>query len=316
MNTSMRSKIFILFFIMLVWQGKGSSLDGCSWEAARLVHTDSLPVEYDTLWWADVKRFVKMYERFISRMDSLHKGDVRESLQRLDSLFSKCVCNRRALENKRIDTLPFVGVVRDTLLPFVVLTYEYPDTDRPIYRACVVLSDRIVYLEDEGHRRGVRFWMYRPVTAPRWLGGLYYNALPLYSDSTVSTWMVFGYRRLGPYHRRKFIDVLTVEGGVALRYVVDYSREAFVHVNYDTALGRIMMDHLTPLGRHADGSVRLVPDGTYSAFVPKGGKWYYVDKVFHAPPRRDFVPVPASSLDKRRDLFGRERKVLRRRGAR
>ncbi len=337
MNASMRHKIFILFFIVLCWRGAGQGVVDTSMgrfsAGMKGVDDNSVTMGEDSMWWADVVHFVTLYEHFISYRDSLDKMDAEHRLRRMDSLFSECVCKREVLDDQRIDTMPFMGVVRDSVLPFVVLTYEYPEPQRSRYRACVVLPDRVVHLEDEGERRGVRFWMSKPLAAPRWLGGLYYNAIPLHRDSTASTWMVFGYRRLGTYHRRKFIDVLTVgtdgavrfgqpvfyglpEGGVALRYVVDYSREAFVHVNYDTALGRIMMDHLCPLGRHPDGSVRLVPDGTYSAFVPKGKKWYYVDKVFKDPPRRHFVPVPSSSLDKRRDLFGRERKVRRKRRAR
>ncbi len=334
MNASMRRIIFDLFFIALSLHGYGQVVeDTRNVDGIEGVYGDSITAREAGLWWADVMHFIKLYEHFISSRDSLDKLDAEHRLRQMDSLFSECVCKSEVLDDQRIDTMPFMGVVRDTVLPFVVLTYEYPDLHRPRYRACVVMPDRVVHLEDEGSRRNVRFWMYRPVAAPRWLGGLYYNALPLHRDSTASTWMVFGYRQLGTYHRRKFIDVLTVgrnggvhsgrpvfygipEGGVAVRYVVDYSREAFVHVNYDTALGRIMMDHLCPLGRHPDGSVRLVPDGTYSAFVPKGEKWYYVDKVFKDPPRREFVPVPSSSLDKRRDLFGRERKERRKRRAR
>jgi len=70
----------------------------------------------------------------------------------------------------------------------------------------------------------------------------------------------------------------------------------------------IIYDHLITLYSEGPGKGAVpVPDGSYEAYVLKGKKWVYVDKVFNQV--LDEAPRDRPVLEGRKgkDLFGRKK---------
>jgi hypothetical protein len=93
---------------------------------------------------------------------------------------------------------------------------------------------------------------------------------------------------------RKIIDAITITGekirlGATLfeyagetrkRIILEYSNDVSASVKYHPKKDCIVMDHLSPknpimTGIYADYG----PDGTYSLFILKKGKWIYMDEI-------------------------------------
>ncbi len=63
--------------------------------------------------------------------------------------------------------------------------------------------------------------------------------------------------------------------------IITYEESVSVGLNYDDELKSILFDHLIPETPLTKGQYNTyVPDGSYSAFEFKRGKWRFVDKVF------------------------------------
>lgn len=158
--------------------------------------------------------------------------------------------------------------------------------------------------------------MFKPETfavgADRWYGALYYKIVPFETDGQKS-YALLGFDAHSFYSRRKVFDVLTfsmngkplfgapvIEARDALsrpvlvkRFLMEYSAEVSVRLNWDETLGLIVFDHLIQAGMTDEGPLN-VPDGSYCGFKLHNGRWTYVEKIFDdAPILEDGqAPVP------------------------
>jgi len=162
------------------------------------------------------------------------------------------------------------------------------------------------------------------LTAENWYGAVYYN-LKQFDHEGARYYLMFGYNAFSLYQRQKLVEVLTFDDhGMPLfgapvfeypghegihRFILQYSSDVGVGLNYDDELQMIVFDHLIPMkSPYQAQSVALVPDGSYCAFTFDGGKWKYVPKVFHeilSEPPRD-KPV-FNEETKSKDIFGRKK---------
>lgn len=146
-----------------------------------------------------------------------------------------------------------------------------------------------------------------------WYGSIYYN-IKMMDSPEGKRYLLFGYDAYSFFRRRKIIDVLTFKNGEPVfgapvfpptvsntqpvkRFVVEYSADASVKLNYDAALGMIVFDHLIPMnGQHGEGPTN-VPDGSYEAFKIQKDKLVYLDKL-PVTVQKD-APRPSPVLDTR-----------------
>ncbi len=164
------------------------------------------------------------------------------------------------------------------------------------------------------------------LTTDKWYGALYYRILET-DGPQGKYYLLFGFDGYKFFHKRKLIDVLTFKEGKPIfgapvfsydasngrqrlkkRFLVQYSPESSVTVNYDVIRNLIIFDHLMPIeGQYGEGPTKI-PDGTYHGFELKDGLWVHIDKVFHEV--LDEAPVPNPLFDtkkgeKKKDIFGR-----------
>jgi hypothetical protein len=157
----------------------------------------------------------------------------------------------------------------------------------------------------------------------RWYGALYYNILPFEHNGKMA-YALLGYNAHSFFSRRKIFEVMTfslsnkplfgapvieakyADGKKRLvkRYLMEYSAEVAVRLNWDKELGMIVFDHLILNGSSPDGPLNF-PDGSYSAFKLHKGRWTYVDKLFEEVPVLEDgqAPVPHPKNDAE-GLFG------------
>jgi hypothetical protein len=146
-----------------------------------------------------------------------------------------------------------------------------------------------------------------------WYGSIYYN-IKMIDSPEGKRYLLFGYDAYSFFRRRKIIDVLTFKNGEPVfgapifpvtvsspqpvkRFVLEYSADASVKLNYDAALGMIVFDHLIPMsGQHNEGPTN-VPDGSYEAFKIQKDKLVYLDKL-PVTVQKD-APRPSPVLDTR-----------------
>lgn len=154
-----------------------------------------------------------------------------------------------------------------------------------------------------------------------WYGSVYYDLYPFKSKSQTK-YVLFGYRSVDRFTGMKLADVLSFEKEEVLfgapvfhnekknttlnRFYITYAAEAPIKLNFDEEESKIVFDHLIPIKSPYDTSrTILVPDGSYSAYKLKRGKWIFEDKL--AVQVADEAPRDYPILDNRknRDILGR-----------
>lgn len=134
----------------------------------------------------------------------------------------------------------------------------------------------------------------RFLTTDKWLGALYYEIIPMTKKGRGDTYTLIGWDGKDNLTTRKIIDALTITGDkvrlggnlfeyageTRKRVILEYSNEVSASVKYYAKKDCIVMDHLSPknplmTGIYADYG----PDGTYSLFILKKGKWLYMDEI-------------------------------------
>lgn len=166
------------------------------------------------------------------------------------------------------------------------------------------------------------------LTPDKWYGALYYRILET-ETAEGKYYLLFGFDGYRFFHKRKLIDVLSFKEGKPVfgapifqyeepeakvkskkRFMVQYSPESSVTVNYDEIREMIIFDNLMSVdGQYGEGPTKI-PDGTYHGFVLKNGHWIHVDKVFHEVLEEAPVPNPVletKSGEKKKDIFGRDK---------
>lgn len=150
------------------------------------------------------------------------------------------------------------------------------------------------------------------LTNDKWYGGIYYRIFP-FETATGTKYLLFGYDAFEFWFKRKFIDVLSFdsngkaifgapvfakntpeENWIKNRFVMEYSAESSVTLNYANNMKMIVFDNLEeiPSNNPENGGMLRVPDGTYDAFELKNGIWTVIsnlpNEVMDEAPR----PVP------------------------
>lgn len=164
----------------------------------------------------------------------------------------------------------------------------------------------------------------KQLDASEWYGALYYS-IKDYKSKDKTYYILFGFDANGLFLRSKLLDVLTFKDGkpyfgapifevkkvtpprskrekpmVELvtrhRFILDYSAESSISLNYNPDIEAIMFDHLQQMeGRYQGQGATFLPDGTYEAFKWTGEKFDHI------------VEVPIQVLDK--PLMDEKKKV-------
>lgn len=143
-----------------------------------------------------------------------------------------------------------------------------------------------------------------------WQGALYYNLIEEEFENK-KYYTLIGWAGKNLKTQSKVLDILTFSNGKPRfgapifdltkkhgspdfqnRFFLVYKSEAKVELNYNPEMNLIVYDHLTSLTNHAEDSSSLVPDGTYSGFQWKKGKWEYIDKIFSDSTNSEEAPRP------------------------
>jgi hypothetical protein len=131
------------------------------------------------------------------------------------------------------------------------------------------------------------------LTEDQWYGALYYKIIP-FEKSGKKYYTLLGWDGNNGFSNIKLIDVLYFSGkhaklgnavfktkdGIQKRVFFEYSKRAFMSLNYDEQRGRIIFDHLSPESPGMEGFYEYyVPDMSYDAFTFKDNKWHIVEDV-------------------------------------
>jgi hypothetical protein len=128
-----------------------------------------------------------------------------------------------------------------------------------------------------------------------WIGALYYNIVEK-KVKKQTYYFLFGYDGNDLWSNKKLIEVLSFEKGKPVfgapllqvpnkdeylhRFVMQYRKDAVVSLNYNEEEKMIIIDHLiAPEERLSDLQFTFLPDGSYSGYKWKKGKWQYVPKI-------------------------------------
>ncbi|MFZ4427616.1 MAG: hypothetical protein ACOYOO_10695 [Saprospiraceae bacterium] len=161
------------------------------------------------------------------------------------------------------------------------------------------------------------------LNAENWYGAVYYGIRNI-NTRTGPAYLLFGYDAFSFFNRRKLIDVLTFNEGkpefgkavfpatvgqpnASKRFILEYTAEASVKLNYDPLLDLVVFDHLIPVQARSGQGEIMAPDGSYEAFRIKKDGLEYIPMLettkMATPPR------PAPVLDQKgKDILGRVKK--------
>ncbi len=167
------------------------------------------------------------------------------------------------------------------------------------------------------------------LTANNWYGALYYNMREFKSKGK-KMYLLFGFDAFEFFEKRKVIEVLSFdENGEPVfgapviqyphqsrnqepvmktyhRFVINYSAEASISLNYNEDLEMVIFDHLIAMGSNFPNiPYVMVPDGSYEGLKLKKGKWVYVEKIFDHKYELNEYPRPRPVLDNDKGLFGK-----------
>lgn len=223
------------------------------------------------------------------------------------------------------DSLIQVAQLIDPDGGFKIFTWEVFHSDN-VYQhgGFLVTKDKVWELEEQVHSLDDLY--FQEFSAAEWPGALYYNLRP-FQFGKQEAWLLFGYNSKGFFERRKLLDVLwfdkqgtphfgapvfagrdpKVKTQRSFRFILDYSAESKIKLNYDESVGKIVFDHLIPAkSPEGDDRTLMVPDGSYDAFVYSNKYDAFVREEKLPVQVMEQAPVPAPILDKRsRDILGR-----------
>ena len=91
------------------------------------------------------------------------------------------------------------------------------------------------------------------------------------------------------------------------RFIIEYTAEASVKLNYDESMQLIVFDHLIPVqGRNGQGEM-MAPDGSYEAFKIKKDGLEYIPMLENTIMTE--APRPSPVLDQKgKDILGKVKK--------
>ncbi|MCH2235574.1 MAG: hypothetical protein MK078_15085 [Crocinitomicaceae bacterium] len=151
------------------------------------------------------------------------------------------------------------------------------------------------------------------LTSQNWYGALYYNIIPIKKGSK-TLYTVMGYAGNDRSTNEKLLDVFYFKGkslrmgyplfqeskgsSVLLKRVFfEYSNTAYMALNMNDKLGRIVFDHLSPESPSMKGFREYyVPDMSYDGYFWNGSHWEYQEDViaYNDPNKRYKAYKPGS----------------------
>jgi hypothetical protein len=168
-------------------------------------------------------------------------------------------------------------------LNHMFVQYEYWGILQKNDGTLIELKDDITAYEDN--------FEYDSFDESAWYGALYYN-IHQFESPKGRKYLLFGFRGIGPFKSRKFIDVLDFDHGQASfgapvfkierngelfemsRFKLDYAPKAVVSLNFDFAQGQIFFNHLITVNSgHPKAGLVNVPDGTFEVMKLENGLW-------------------------------------------
>ena len=178
-------------------------------------------------------------------------------------------------------------------------------------------SDTLTSKEDYDERKAT-------LDNKTWFGAVYYNIIQKEIKGT-TYYFLFGWDGNDLWSKKKLIEVMYFnnEGkpvfGAPMfeleddktvnRFIMEFRGDATVTLNYSSEEKMIVFDHLiAPEDRLNDLQFTFIPDGSYSGFKWKKGKWRFVEKLkvnaigeFDKPP----VPKPVNFEKEKKDMKSR-----------
>lgn len=203
-----------------------------------------------------------------------------------------------------------------TLFPqdssFVILTWQYKVNDHQYkYRGIIKNETGTFRLEDKSV--DFNFLMNSEKGIEHWPGAFYYS-IREFGKKEDKMYLVFGYHAYRKTESYKLVDILRFDeygkpvfGAPVFvipesdkeprkdlyRYPKKYASNSNFVFNYDDEKDAIVFDNLMLVGARMPGEPPVeVPDGTYSTFRYKKGKWIYTDYLFEETSDTPIDAVP------------------------
>ncbi len=156
-----------------------------------------------------------------------------------------------------------------------------------------------------------------------WMGCLVYG-IQQFGEGDSSTYLAFGYDANDGKTRKKWIDPIRFvrnkpvfgaplfppnpkdsSATIPLRFILSYSAESTIKLNYDSELGLIVFDHLAPLVLKAGQPEEMVPDGSYEAFKILPNKLEYIEMLTVTSTDEETIRQKPILGREGKDLFGK-----------
>jgi hypothetical protein len=156
-----------------------------------------------------------------------------------------------------------------------------------------------------------------------WMGCLVYG-IQQFGVGDSATYLAFGYDANDGKTRKKWIEPIRFVGNkpvfgapifppnpkdssatIPLRFILSYSAESTIKLNYDSELGLIVFDHLAPLVLKAGQPEEMVPDGSYEAFKILPNKLEYIEMLTVTSTDEEAIRQKPILGREGKDLFGK-----------
>lgn len=156
-----------------------------------------------------------------------------------------------------------------------------------------------------------------------WMGCLVYG-IQQFGLGDSATYLAFGYDANDGKTRKKWIDPIRFvrnkpifgaplfppipkdsSATIPLRFILSYSAESTIKLNYDVELGLIVFDHLAPLALKAGQAEEMVPDGSYEAFKILSNKLEYIEMLTVTSTDEESIRQKPILGREGKDLFGK-----------
>lgn len=156
-----------------------------------------------------------------------------------------------------------------------------------------------------------------------WMGCLVYG-LQQFGEADSATYLAFGYDANDGKTRKKWIEPIRFvrnkpvfgaplfppnskdsSATIPLRFILSYSAESTIKLNYDSELGLIVFDHLAPLVLKIGQPEEMVPDGSYEAFKILPNSLEYIEMLTVTSTDEETIRQKPILGREGKDLFGK-----------
>ncbi|MBI2259765.1 MAG: hypothetical protein HYU67_12825 [Flavobacteriia bacterium] len=227
-------------------------------------------------------------------LDKLRKAENNQEKEKYNNEFQLLL--KETLLTKDVFSYPFsslktLGTIKSPDNTFRLFNWNVEMDDRSNQFFCYILKYdekkkkyKIIELKDKSDLHLVQDQI---VDENSWYGCLYYKIIPtekngknIYTllgwdgNSTVSNIKLIDALSFQGEHARFGSSIFKVKNNSFKRLCFEYSKRAFMSLNYDEKGQRIVMDHLSPESPNLEGFREYyVPDLSYDDMVFKNNKW-------------------------------------------